>query len=405
MDSTRLLTEKLALSRELSSLRPEVNHLRSQLATYHSLLAEKLSLERHISTLQVELENERRSSKRTAAKDQKQQEEAAESEAQLERLQADLNKERKQRQKAELETLKVSSESESRTGALESKVDAFRAKLKTTKDLLTETQLDLQNTRSQLYRASPDDSVSRRNGPGRARKREAARVDEDTMIGTPGDSPRPKRGRKASSMVGEKSTFSITPFLNRTASAAPESEPSPRPCGTKGRETFEGPGDSMNRASAEDLMAEHASDRDTAANNPKGPLGFAEDVKRSHLRPQPSKSRKAAPRLEQVLEEENHVNGGAGALVGQTSDEAANDTTIGGCQATKTRRKLVGGGLGKTLFDDESSDVQTDRGHLGGVKGFGRVSRGRTVGSKLASRMSTFGTISPLKRDRRLGVV
>src|SRR5206468_8938564 len=70
-DSTKLLTEKLALSRELALLKPELEHLRSQ-ATYHqTTLSEKLALQRQVSTLEVDLETEKRAAQRASRKESK----------------------------------------------------------------------------------------------------------------------------------------------------------------------------------------------------------------------------------------------------------------------------------------------------------------------------------------------
>lgn len=59
-DSAKILAEKLALSRELAVLKPEIDHLRSQLSHQKDVLAEKLALERQLNTLEVELANEKR---------------------------------------------------------------------------------------------------------------------------------------------------------------------------------------------------------------------------------------------------------------------------------------------------------------------------------------------------------
>lgn len=59
-DSAKILTEKLALSRELAVLRPELDHLRSQLDHQKDVLTQKLALERQLSNLEVELANEKR---------------------------------------------------------------------------------------------------------------------------------------------------------------------------------------------------------------------------------------------------------------------------------------------------------------------------------------------------------
>lgn len=100
-DSNKLLSEKLALTRELSSLRPEVEHLRAQVETNNGLLAEKLSLQRQLNTAQVELENEKRTSARALAKQGKKLEEDEGLRAQVEELRNEVAAEKKNRIKAE----------------------------------------------------------------------------------------------------------------------------------------------------------------------------------------------------------------------------------------------------------------------------------------------------------------
>ena len=62
------MSEKLALSREVAVLKPELEHLRSQLAHQKDVLAEKLALERQLNTLEVELANEKRAAEKAAQK-------------------------------------------------------------------------------------------------------------------------------------------------------------------------------------------------------------------------------------------------------------------------------------------------------------------------------------------------
>ncbi len=233
MDSTKLLTEKLTLARELSALKPEVDHLRSQAVSHQSLLAEKLSLERQLSTMQVELETEKRATQRALDKEGKSQAEDAKLESRLESLQADLAKERRERQKAEREAQKESTASQHRITTLESRLDACRNKLKSTKEQLKEAQTSLQTAQASNHGRSSrvSASINPTTLVGNPRKRTAAQIDADTIIGTPGDLPAAKKGKQGSALIGEKSTFSITPFLNRTASVAPESPPSDKASG------------------------------------------------------------------------------------------------------------------------------------------------------------------------------
>ena len=413
MDSTKLLTEKLTLARELSSLKPEVDHLRSQASSHQALLAEKLSLQRHFSTLQVELENEKRSTQRLAARGGKSHAEDGRVDARWEVAHAELTKEKRERQIADREAQKSSTVLENKIMSLESRLDAFRGKLKTTKESLKETQMELQKAQAANIRASTTaiPSVPAARNP---RKRAASEMDADTMIGTPGDLPAAKKSKAKSTLPGEKSTFSITPFLNRTASVAPEGpareeensndqehprgvlqSPS-RPCKVKM------PSQSVKRKTAEETKSQ---DEDEVSKKPIA--SGTERSKKPISRPLPARKAMAAPRLEQVAEEDddfpaasNEVAPEARATAGKIMpDETFND----GPEKTKSKRKLLGGGLGKTLFDEDDEDaLKGDRRVLGGARELGTLGRGGLGGPKFGQGAAGgFGAFSPLKRDRK----
>lgn len=118
-DSDKILSEKLALTRELSSLRPEVEHLRAQVETNNGLLTEKLSLQRQLTTAQVELENEKRTSARTLAKQGKRMEQDEVLRTQLEELRNELAQEKKDRIKIEAALAKANKATEQVQAELE----------------------------------------------------------------------------------------------------------------------------------------------------------------------------------------------------------------------------------------------------------------------------------------------
>lgn len=415
MDSTKLLTEKLTLARELSSLKPELDHLRSQASSHQSLLGEKLSLQRQLSTIQVELETEKHSTQRALAKGGKLQAEDAKLESQLESAQADLAKERRERQKAEREAQKTSTEADNRVTTLESRLDAFRNKLKTTKDQLKETQASLQRAEASASAASVRASNQAPSWALTQRKRPAVQMDADTMIGTPGDLPAAKRNRKISTLPGEKSTFSITPFLNRTASVAPESPQSEKANKDDGDDVEPSNSPIVNKKS----KAANAGAASEPASKPEKPKSATEAKRPSALvsmkaskansRPGPGRKPKTASTLELVAEDNDEDNGlNAVATEQAKSKNIADDTMNEGAELKKKKRKLLGGGLGKTLFDEDDGDaLKGERGIMGSVRGFGTLAKGGLGVPRFGARkaigggVSTFGEISPLKKDRR----
>ncbi|MCJ1310836.1 hypothetical protein MMC25_004503 [Agyrium rufum] len=419
MDSTKLLTEKLALSRELAALHPEVEHLRSQAASHQSLLTEKLSLQRQLSAVQVELETEKRAAQRAVAKEGGRKAQDAQLEARIEELDAELTKERRQRQKLEREAQQNLSEFENRKTILESRLDAFRNKLRTTKEQLQERDQELANTRA--THATELAAVMKKTNdvPANPRKRSIAHFDTDAAIGTPGPDPLAKKGRTSTSMVGDKSTFSITPFLNRTTSVAPESPPpsdgegdeavaAPSPSGkTKGKIATAGKskkvGNTEPNKTGDMRKPKSINLAKTAA--PKAPK-------------QAGRKPRAVSELELVQEEEDEGNATpqspaehTAARVAPITKEPAmpnrmdfgEDTTF-----IKRKRKLLGGGsLGRTLFDEE----EVGRGDLPAVGGapsrrpllLGKpnlLAKGKPVYS-LGGATSGFGAFSPLKKDRK----
>lgn len=399
-----MLTEKLTLARELSSLRPEVDHLRSQAVSHQALLAEKLSLQRQLSTIQVELETEKRSINRVLAKEKMAYTEDIKVESRLETLQRELAKERRDRQKHECEARKAYTDSESKISTLESRLDAFRTKLKTTKEQLKETQAalesaqDIPNTSTRGKKPNDMKTTLAKH----LWKRPAAQIDADTMIGTPGDLPAAKKSRRASCSVGEKSTFSITPFLNRTVSIALES-PHPGNAGSDGEDIIE-PHSLVPGNDQPDQLPKFAAQSSqvitsTGQTIKRGILGNAKASRANSIAPSGRKA-KTVPALEEVAEEGDVENNGSTVPV---FAESARE----GLEKRKRKRKLLGGGFGETLFDkDEGGAAKSDGNLMEGVRSFGTLARGGLAGPKFGSRktvgpsMGTFGAISPLKRDR-----
>lgn len=424
MDSTKLLTEKLALSRELAALRPELEHLKSQAASHQNVLAEKLSLQRQLSTAQVELETEKRATQRALSREEGKQERDAKLEAQIDSLQAELAKERRERQLAERESQRVTTEFGSKKTILESRLDAFRNKLRMTKDQLKETQEELQSARAtaRVQSAATAESSAAREIVRNPRKRSLAQLDADVAFGTPGVLPAAKKNKRGSTLPGDKSTFSITPFLNRTTSVAPES-PAEEQAGI-GTEK-ENEADQEGYVNLAKAMGDSPSVEPATKHSKKAPKKVALPKKsaptsvtkldKTNMKGAIGRKSKVLPSLEQVQEEDNdedevlvdhRTNQPRDApahprmKVVESSDRASEEPTF-----IKKKRKLLGGTLGKTLFDDDDGELNKagDRGLFGRGKGFGAF--GRPAGSvKLGVRPGSstgFGAFSPLKRDKK----
>lgn len=523
-DSEKLLTEKLQLTRELSTLKPEVDHLRSQLATNTALLTDKLNLQRQLSELQVqlehakseakrahakrrnttfeieqeesmadmqkaltrekrlrekaeevlenaqaELEREKKSLQKNLAKHVKQAEEDASFEVQLEEARRHMAAEKKEKERAERTFVKSQQDWEATKALLDDKLNQFRSKLKTTKEKLRETESELAQAhqaavaaQSNPNAAAPAKQSKKSAAPEakQTKKRKAGEIDPDSQkLGTPGQDKPTKRGRKAAA-VGDKSTFSITPFLNRTMSIAPESPASDKDDAEKAADSENGQDDDDD-GNAEAEASPVTAKAKSSAKSKKNPLATVpaseENIKKPTA-PRSKKQPKTIETLERVEEEEEPASQptkepkSKSQKPSKPAKEATTVTKIalkGGEQddqetaptgkqpkpkqkvrkslATftsfmldpepeeKRQKKRKLGGLGKTLFDDDddqaSKPLPGRNAIFGGARGLGpfgalkggsilAAARGPGLAKKKGLIESDGFQFSPLKRNR-----
>lgn len=519
MDTTKILTEKLSLARELATLKPELEHLRSQAAYQQTVLAEKLALQRQVSTLEVELETEKRASKRAAAKNDskdgemelqsqleavqkdmaRQRKEAVkvlkekeadlqneletlqkelvrekklngkaqhereadlqnqveslqkdlarakkeggkaktdreeELQEQLEASQKDLAREKREATKAQKEVEKELKAAESRHTILESKLDQVKTKLRETKEQLKECQTELSQARAAATKTAGKGAGT--DGPTKnPRKRSALEMSTDVNIGTPdgvavrGKRPAVKRGGKDQTLVGEKSMFSITPFLNKTVNMALDT-PDKKTIHdiTEEEETSEHqvPLETGKEARPETLAApDHSSPLPAVKTKAKiSDKPAAVDKKVLKESKTNSQNKKAMPQkrpistLEKVTEEDADENEEpcpvapeaaapkistarkAGPVKPVNLQTKPSDATEAG--PTKKKRKLLGG---KTLFDEDDREAtkRPTKVNLGAPRLLGKGGlAGPAGGLKSGLGAAGFGAFSPLKKDRR----
>ena len=264
------------MSRELANIRPEVEHLRSQATSHQNLLSEKLSLERQFTTIQVELDNEKRASEKATQKaiqateqeseyrtvieelrkelsSQKREGERistalreteeelkskqhvaklaaargekheAQQEQEAEELRKELATEKRHTHEAEKSLRRAQSDWEIEKSAMEDRLGTVRTKLKSHKEQLKKKDEELRQVQTAASNAAKSSTnLEAKRGMKNSRKRGIQQVDPDAAIGTPGI-PEKRNKRASTAQPGDKSTFSITPFLNRTTSIAPTS--------------------------------------------------------------------------------------------------------------------------------------------------------------------------------------
>ncbi|KJK89758.1 hypothetical protein H633G_06375 [Metarhizium anisopliae BRIP 53284] len=236
-DSGKAMQEKFALTRELNRIKPELEHLQSQLTSFQATVAERNDLRRQLDSLEVELENEKRSKLRLQSRD----DDAATTElkSRLEKAEQKLAAEKREREKMkkehERELASANAENErleERISDLKEKSKALQSELKGVKEQLEDAQSELVCDKPHVLprggEEKPRKAVALTADVGKKRRAAAEMNFESITIQTPGNDivarERPTRKRGADkSTVGEKSAFSVTPFLNRNKSLTDES--------------------------------------------------------------------------------------------------------------------------------------------------------------------------------------
>jgi hypothetical protein len=549
-DSTKLLAEKLSLSRELAVLKPELDHLRSQLLNQQTTLAEKLELERQVTTLEVELANEKKATKRamqsresndrveddlrkrlretekqvTAEKAQRERledqlaqekqtrqlvseeqdstreleselrkklqdaqrelrgereekerleeelqaeqrvvkkaqkkqliEECSEDEllAKVEELERKLASEKKATEKIRIEAQTSLDETESRREAWEKKFEKLKVKYRELQDELKQCRASLRKAEQKAQQIPVEELSYKATGRQALKKRKAHELANDDFthisIATPGADDRvaPRRGLKKiiePAVVGEKSAFSVTPFLNKTLEVGDdtskpnnddddndemddtfaESHPTTRvvevtttsvPLADAEADADDEPTSPSEATTTTAVETEKSKAQPKSRGRPKKVLSDAPSAKKNALpKTAPKKGPKAAAtRLENVPEEKDSSGDKEKENVSEASDKRQvplfdlalpqdeSKASAAGvpkeAEPKKKKRKMLG--ATKTLFDEEEDKTpapvrKTDKAvHLGGHK---RAALGG-VRNALAAK-----SFSPLKRDRR----
>ena len=222
-EASRDLAEKRILAQDAHLLSLELDRLRSQADSHHALFAEKLSLQQQLDASRVELELEKRATKRALAKSEDQRAQDIRVKSRLAELQLELAKERHGTRKAEREIPNAFSEQEDQR-----MLSGRRHNVLGTNSAVSRNQ----QRAAREVRPSDEprtDYVSLDNSATKEGKRTVKQPLKDENGGTPSALPNAGRLNRASIPFGEKSTFSITPYLNRTSgfvaqSASPSSQ-------------------------------------------------------------------------------------------------------------------------------------------------------------------------------------
>lgn len=430
--SGKVLQEKFSLVRELDRLRPELEHLQSQLSSHQTVVAEKHRLQRQLDSLEVELENEKRSRQR--ARDKVSKDVATEFKSRAEDAEKRLASEKRERDKMNKEYEKSLSDATSRNERLEEQVSIMTEKLKGLQKELKDTKRELGRHHTELERARAAEHSPKSPAPATKQANRKRQVDnsslEESTVQTPGNEhqverrPSRKRGGEHAP-VGEKSNFSVTPFLNRN------------------RSTTNGPQDSFSTELPAVPGSESAKEAEIGDQRKSpGPIEYAEgsqpaaspakpsnlskpktqkprgQPKANPLVEAPSSKRNVSKQSERPLAEPN-LHSAVKDLSSEVDQENApapkpgkmpqnkskptlrpgvdlGPHVVGDANGKRKRRKLLGG-ANTTIFDEDDGEAvpNTTATHLGQTANRKRAPLG---GASDAFAGTSF---SPLKRDRR----
>lgn len=389
---SNLLAEKLRLSRDLTNLQKEFDRLRNQDSSYQALIPEKQELERQLNSLEVQLENEKNSHERTRNKTSQQATEIARLSVRIEELEGNLARELRANQQSEHDSRQRNAEWESQQSVLEGRVETLKRQLRTAKDKLQEAQNELQHRRTNVnIENEPSEPRSRtvplqRPGPG------GADYQGGVTISTPGAVRVQDKLKRQSALPGDKSAFSITPYLNRTknsggspsSSDAEEEQPKQAKATAK---TKDGTKTVSRKPSNAEEPAERASleDRDSSTRVPsktaKGKSKAQEGKPASRPAPKP------------ILEED--------------SDDLESSLDQG---QAKTKRRKLGAQRERSLFEDDEDEGGFDirkpgrKLGLGGGRSSILANTTQLSGASGIPRNLGFTApmgFSPLKKDRK----
>ncbi|KAJ5536806.1 hypothetical protein N7513_009992 [Penicillium frequentans] len=386
-----LLSEKLHLSRELFNLKSELDRSRAQNFSHQASVAGKQEMERLLNSLEVQLENEKHSHERTRAKNLQQETEISTLVAKVEELQGELTRELRAKQQYERDNRQQALEWENQRGALEGKIETLRKQLRSTKDKVQEAQHDLQQKRTTVRNHVTEGTDPRSRMIPLQRPGPSADYQNGVTIATPGAVRVQEKVKRQSALPGDKSAFSITPFLNRTGAhqASPSSS-------------------DLDNEEVNQAMADiHSPLRARITHDPSGldssPMDQPDLIRRI------DNGEKASSKIRQgkaTNEPKRSIKRPDEKLPLREVDAYPDLSTDHG--QIKTKKRKLGAQRDRTLFEDDEEEVLERRkpGRKVGL-GAGRISvlanaqvSGAPVGDR-PPRALGFGGFSPLKRDRK----
>ncbi|KAF7719185.1 Uncharacterized protein PECH_003039 [Penicillium ucsense] len=393
-----LLAEKVQLSRELAHAKSKLERLETQDTAHQAVVSEKQALERHLNMLELQLENEKHSHERTRVKGAEQASQMTKLLSMVDELQNELAREQRANQQRERRDQQQNGGWEKERSVMEAKIETLKKQLRSAKDKLQEARNDLQQRRSIVRNAESDNAgpepqkIPLQSGGPSSDFHEAGIV-----IATPGAVRVKDKTNKPSALPGDKSSFSMTPFLNRTGPAPSEAPISSDIDEEEVRQVLD---DSAHPGSKPGVARKSQDGQASVDEQPE----FIKPARKPKATTAKAKAKgrgakSTAANADRDMDPEpiRDVSNGAS----ETLEDSLNDVSVEQGQTKVKRRKLAQ--RDRSLFEDDEEDEELLGKPRKPLLGGGRQSVLAAPLSVGLSRGGGFGAsraFSPLKRDR-----
>ncbi|CAG8006841.1 unnamed protein product [Penicillium olsonii] len=386
-----VLAEKVQLSRELTALQSELERLKTQDGSYQAVVAKNNEMERLANSLEAQLDDEKHAHQRTQAKASQQATEITNLSARIEELRKEFAGELRAKQQQERDFQQQSSGWESQRTVLEGKVESLNKQLRASKSKLQEVQSELHQRGNVKAHAANGSEATRSVPLQRPGPISRPSSHSGVEIATPGAFRVQGKMRKDSAMPGEKSSFSITPFLNRTGGGLSDSPMSSvagdDDVGHDGAADAPTPLEALKgNRNGEPKRMGSALRRQLSPGQDRNPISKT-------VKPKARESASTAPAPVKVptklpAKEKTSVN----RMVSAIEDDGLSDSSAEELAKPK-KRKLVGQ-RDRSLFEEDEDDIGL----------FKNIARKGSTLSKGPANSTKFGApmgFSPLKKDRK----
>ncbi|KAJ5291136.1 hypothetical protein N7478_000387, partial [Penicillium angulare] len=396
-----LLLEKMQLARDLSNMKFELDRIKTQSSLQQASNPGRQDLERHINSLEVQLEDERHAHERTRAKHLQQAAETNTLATRIEDLQSELSRQSRAKQQHDRELRQHEINWEKQRAVLENKIETLRKQLRTAKDKLQAAQNDLQQRRNNPRDQDADVLESRPRVVSAQPGEPSTDHQGGVTIATPGAVRVQEKIKRQSALPGDKSAFSITPFLNRTG-ARRDSSDSSDSSGSSGVDNKE-----ARRAVAGSHSPPKSQNTHNGDSSPSNHQAAARSLfKGTQLNAQPRKDTSAV--MEATTNQPKKTINRIDEKVPIKESLEPQDSAHTQQGQAKPRKRKLGVQRDRNPFEDEEEEIFESRkqGRKVGL-GAGRPSvlgTGQMLGASSSDRPPKalgFGGFSPLKRDRR----